>query len=790
MIYRLSTAVILIFLGIILFPAGSLAQEPTQTLRGQIIEEYTELPVPFATVIISDSDPLIGTMSDVNGNFRFNALPAGRISVKISMVGYKSRELHDLLLTSGKELVLEIKLEEQVYELEDITVRPVIKKDQPINEMALVSVRSFTVDETERYAGSLGDPSRMASSFAGVSSMSDQRNDIVIRGNSPLGLLWRLEGIEIPNPNHFGSLGSTGGPVSMINNNLLANSDFYTGAFPAEYGNAMSGAFDLKLRNGNNQKYEYIGQVGFNGFESGAEGPFGKSSKASWLVNFRYSTLEVLKAMGMNFGTGTAIPKYKDFTFKLNFPLKKGRISAFGLGGVNNIAMLDSKNDQAQFGFSGTDLYSSNIMGVTGINHVHNFTVDTRLSTSFSISEIEGTAEIYDLSFSLDTAKIDERLGELKYTVSTKFSHRFSKRNYFNAGIILDYYSVHYTGKAFDCAGKQYVYYLNNSGEMSFGKAFSEWQHRYTDELTIVTGIHYSRLFLNNSYAFEPRLAMKWEFIPGHTLNIGAGLHSQTQMRAVYFSQKLIDTLEMKYEQTNRNLDFSRSLQLVAGYNCLMGEGHRLKLEGYYQKLYNLPVSGMRPEFSLINQGGGFSYMVFDNMENSGKGYNRGVELTMEKFLYKGFYYLFTASVFDAHYRGYDGKLRNSAFNNNYVFNILGGYEWALNRKAMFGMNLKAVYAGGYRYLPVDVEKSIESNSIRYKWSEAYEKRYPDYFRLNVRMTFRVNGQAVSQVWALDLQNITNRKNIFTRNWNSQKKELDTSYQTGFMPMVTYRIVF
>lgn len=142
--------------------------------------------------------------------------------------------------------------------------------------MATVSARSFTVEETSRYAGSLNDPSRMAANYAGVSSTSDARNDIIIRGNSPLGVLWRLNGMEIPNPNHFGSLGTTGGPVSILNNNLLDKSDFLTGAFPAEYGNALAGVFDLQMRSGNNEKTEFLGQVGFNGFELGAEGPIGK----------------------------------------------------------------------------------------------------------------------------------------------------------------------------------------------------------------------------------------------------------------------------------------------------------------------------------------------------------------------------------------------------------------------------------------------------------------------------------------------------------------------------------
>ncbi|MFW5708357.1 MAG: carboxypeptidase regulatory-like domain-containing protein, partial [Bacteroidota bacterium] len=232
----------------------------TQTVRGRVTDAFTGLPLPGATVIIPDTDPLQGTTTCPDGFFHLENIQLGRITIRVSMMGYQPAVVQNLLLTSGRELVVEVKLEEKVYTLGEVEVRPDIRKDQPTNEMAMVSARSFTIDETERYAGSMGDPSRMAANFAGVSSVSDQRNDIVIRGNSPLGLLWRLEGVEIPNPNHFGSLGSTGGPISMLNNNQLTNSDFYTGAFPAEFGNALAGAFDLRLRNGNNRKHEHMGQ--------------------------------------------------------------------------------------------------------------------------------------------------------------------------------------------------------------------------------------------------------------------------------------------------------------------------------------------------------------------------------------------------------------------------------------------------------------------------------------------------------------------------------------------------
>lgn len=781
---------LIFFVGLFFLQSALQANELTQTFRGEVVDAFSGLPLPGATVLIEATDPLIGATTNADGAFKIENLPLGRINARVSMVGYKTQNLTNLLLAAGKELVVKVRLDEQVYQLSEVEIRPDVRKDQPVNEMAMISARSFNIDETERYAGSLGDPSRMASNFAGVSSASDERNDIIIRGNSPLGLLWRLEGVDIPNPNHFGSIGSTGGPISMLNNNLLANSDFFTGAFPAEYGNALAGAFDIKMRNGNNQRHEFLGQVGFNGFEAGAEGPLGKNTQASYLANFRYSTMEVFNELGMDFGTGSAVPKYKDLSFKINMPLKNGKLTVFGLGGDNSIAMLDSKNDDAGIGFTGTDLYYGNKMGVMGVNHLLYLNEDTWFTNTVAVTGIEGDVTIYDLSNTTDKPEILETLSEVKYTLSSKFSKRFNSKNYLNSGFILDYYDVGYIGREYLNDKDLYRKYLDNTGSMSFTRAFAEWKHRFNDELQMTSGLNSSYLFMNESFALEPRLSMKYEFVPGKSFRLGAGMHSQMQMRAVYFTQSLADTLNMTYEQTNHNLDLTRSVHLVAGYEQLLGENHRLKSEVYYQYLYDAPVAPQRPEYSLLNQGGGYSFLAYSNMINSGKGKNMGVELTLEKFLTDGFYYLFTASIFDSKYQGYDEVWRNSAFNNNYIFNVLTGYEWKTGNRSLLAVDMKVVYAGGTRQMPIDVETSTIENAERYDWENAFNERLEDYFRINARISFRLNGNNLNQEWALDLQNLTNHQNVFTQSWDKETNQIDTSYQMGFMPMMTYKIYF
>ncbi|MDZ4204080.1 MAG: TonB-dependent receptor [Bacteroidales bacterium] len=763
----------------------------SQTIRGKVIDSKTEMPLPGATVQMPGTNPLIGTISDLDGNFRLEKILIGRVDLLISYVGYNPIMLQNLVLSSGKELVLSVALEELVMQLDGVIAKANMRKDQPISEMALVSARSFTIEETERYAGSLGDPSRMAANYAGVSSASDQRNDIIIRGNSPIGLLWRLDGVDIPNPNHFGSMGSTGGPVSILNNNVLANSDFFTGAFPAEFGNALAGAFDLRMRNGNNQQHEFMGQIGFNGFETGAEGPISRQAGSSYLLNFRYSTLEVFNKLGINVGTGFAIPQYKDLSFKVNLPTQKfGRFTLFGIGGLSYIEMLDSKGDSAAFGFSGTDLYFGSDMGVCGLSHTYFLTSNSRIATSLAVSGIRNSTKIKLLEDEYDFPNIKENSSEIKFIASTKYSHKFSARNHLNVGMVFEGLKMNYNGKIYDDELAKYLFYLDNKGFIDHVRVFAEWQHKFADNLTLSSGLHSHLMFLNNSWSFEPRTSFRWQANPNNAFSIGAGMHSQTQPQAIYFLRKLVDTINNKYVLSNQDLDLSRSLHLVAGYDRLLGEKLRMKIETYYQHLYNLPVAEERPEYSSILTGGSYGYWVYHYLENKGTGRNYGVEFTLEKFLNQGFYYLFTASLFDATYKGWDGVERNSAFNNNYVFNALAGYEWTIKKRNVLAVDVKGMLAGGVRYIPINVEKSAIKNEAVYEWDKAFDERYNDYFRVNVRVTYRLNGRKLNQEWALDLQNLTNHKNIFMQTWNSYSRKLTTNYQMAFMPMMTYRVQF
>ncbi|MFM7664488.1 MAG: carboxypeptidase-like regulatory domain-containing protein, partial [Bacteroidota bacterium] len=296
----------------------------TQNVRGKVMDSETNFPLAGAKVEIdlkNENGTNYRAVTDAEGAFSIPAVPVGKYSLTTKYIQYEPKT-QTIEINSGKELILSILLQESVTNKEEVVVTG-RKKGEIINELAVISAQQFSVEETNRYPGSRMDPARMASNFAGVQGADDSRNDIIIRGNSPLGVVWRVEGIDIPNPNHFAIAGSSGGPVSVLNNKILGNSDFIMSAFPAEYGNSVSGVFDLKLRSGNDQRHEFTGQFGLFGTEFLAEGPLNKKGTASFLMMGRYSTLSLFEVLGIQLGTD-AIPTYGDVAFKFNFKLRKG----------------------------------------------------------------------------------------------------------------------------------------------------------------------------------------------------------------------------------------------------------------------------------------------------------------------------------------------------------------------------------------------------------------------------------------------------------------------------------
>lgn len=773
-----------------------LAQTPqpnslNSSITGTVTDAQSGYPIPGVTIVLIGSDPVIGVTTDLDGRFMLSPVPIGRQAIRVSSIGYDLRTLDNLLVNSAKQLDLNIALTEQINRIEGVEIVAEDDKSQPRNDMATVSARSFTVEEAMRYSGSLQDPSRMAQNFAGVSNASDDRNDIVIRGNSPTGVLWRMEGIDIPSPNHFSAFGTTGGPVTMLNINNLANSDFLTSAFPADYGNALSGVFDLRLRNGNKNSYEFTGQVGFNGFELGAEGPLKIGNGASFLVNYRYSTLEVFNAMGLEFGTGTAIPQYQDLTFKLDIPTKKaGRFGFFGVGGNSYIEFLASDATETNlFSTDAEDTRFASTTGWTGVTHSYFFNERTRsnLVIAASTAGTKGSVDSLSLANGSPVPNFGTEQLQNKYTARFDLNSKRNARNTLKFGVQADLFAFDFKDSV-RVSPETFFYRNDFNDDALLLQSYLSWQHRANEKWTINSGLHGQLFMLSEALVIEPRLGIRYQLSGNQSINFGAGLHSQMQPVPVYFNQQRMPGASPVLN--NNALGFNRSLHTAMGYDRSLTELTRLKVEVYYQYLFDIAVDREPTTFSMLNVGTDFTMPSNADLVNAGSGQNYGFEFTLERFFHKGFYGLVTASIFESSYKGSDGVERSTAFNTNFVYNILGGKEWVLDKKSTVSIDTRATLAGGQRYTPIDLEASrTEGREVRIE-DRAFTEQYPNYFRWDLKLTYRRNGEKVSQQWSVDLRNLTNRQNIFMENFNVRSGELVTRYQIGFFPDIQYRIYF
>lgn len=763
----------------------------SQTIKGTVTDEQSGNILPNALVVIENLGAKFTAVSDSSGNYRIVNVPLGRHHIRAGMLGYEEMVIRNIEVTSSKEVIVDLKLKEKIIKQETATVTGSRNKSKALNEAAMVSARQLSMDEANRYSGTRNDPSRMAQNFAGVSGSNDARNDIVIRGNSPTGILWRMDGVDIPNPNHYSTLGATGGPVSILNSNTLKNSDFLTGAFPAQYGNALAGVFDLRMRNGNTDKYEFLGQMGFNGFEFGAEGPLSKKNKSSFLVDYRYSMVSAIQAIGLSVGTGSATPYYQDVHFKVNIPTKNaGTFSLFGLGGESHITFPYDDEDNLYATNDGTqrNRTSRSLTGITGLTHAYFFNPKTSGKLTLAVSGVHSDYQEQIVKNGVnDKLAFDVNNTLLKYTAQYVFNKKISARNQFTAGVTYDHQQLDLDQRLIKDGDSVLSTTYNTNRNTGLIRAFVNGSHRFSEKLATNFGVYYQYFSFNNTWSIEPRWNLRYQLQPGQSLSFGTGLHSQLQPLQVYFYESMNGGQK---ELTNSELDMTKSLHAVLGYDRNFSRNLRFKTEVYGQYIFDAPVETAASSFSLLNYGADFGFPDKTNLVNKGLGYNYGLELTLERFLHKGFYYLFTASVFDSKYRGSDGQWRSGGFNNNYVVNMLGGKEFPLNSRNAVGIDTKLALAGGQRYTPFDIDASKLAGYTIFRENEAFSLRNDAYWRWDLKFSFTRNGKKTTQKWYIDLQNLTNKKNLYVRNLTPATGKISEINQIGFFPNINYQITF
>jgi len=788
-----------ILMGVLCFVMSNsqtFAQAIVQTVRGKIVDVESKMELIGANVKVFNGDMVMGASSDLNGDFVVENVPVGRNDIEITYLGYEPVIMTSVMINSAKELVLNIEMEESAETLEtvEISAESSVDKTKALNGFASLSARTFSVEETSRYAGASFDPARMAQNYAGVSigAGSDLFNEIVIRGNSPGGVLWRLEGIEIPNPNHFGSMGNSGGAISMLSSSTLNNSDFYTGAFPAEFGNATSGVFDLNMRSGNNQKRESAFMIGALGVEVATEGPFSKKSKASYLINYRYSTLALLQATGIN-PVVDVLPTYQDLSFKVNIPTASaGTFSLFGLAGDNLAARNPEKDSTKWESMYDNEGFAERIgMATIGLSHRYLINDNSYVRT---VAMVAGEKED-DYVFYLDDKykSIDEfqqSIRQKTLRINSLYHRKVNAQLNFRVGAI-------YTLKDFDLKIEELPdestvleTFFTGNGKMDFYQFYAQSKYKFTDKLNMNFGVHYSHIGLNNKFSIEPRYAVSYKLGKGMELSFASGLHSKMEHMSLY-------TLKGQYEglgeiKEKRDLGLTKSWHNVIAFDKVFSSKLRIKTEAYYQYLYDIPIINDKTStFTTLNAFDMWDFFGLPQLVQDGTGRNIGVDLTIERFFADNYYFLITGSLYDSKYKTLSDKFYNTRFNGNYQLNVLAGKEWLLGKNDnIFGLNGKAVFSGGGRYTPYDLPASIAAGEAVKITSRPFELKAVPYYRFDCGVSYRINKPKVTHTIMIDVQNVTNRQNLFGEYYNSDTERLEADTQTGLFPFINYRLEF
>lgn len=764
-----------------------------QTVRGTVVDRYTGIPIPGVTVVILNTSPLKGNATDSEGKFRIRNVVAGRYSIKASFLGFEDVIIPDVLVGSGKEVVLNIEIAESLLQLEEIQVGVNSgTSSAPINHMAQVSGRSFTVEETKRFPISVGDPLRLASSFAGVIATDDGDNEIVIRGNSPRGILWKMEGVEIPNPNHFSSEGASSGGISMFSTQVISRSDFFTSAFPAEYGNATAGVFDIKLRSGNNERRESTLQFGLLGLDVSSEGPLSRRKKASYLLNYRYSTLSILTGLGLELEGEGERNIFQDLSFKVNMPTEKaGVFSVFGMGGLSSYVFKLPNVD-----ITDTEKYNMGVLGVSNKYILNNRTV---LSSTVSVS---GTEIVNNENVPIDAGRYIEETTFQKTFIRTslELDNKFSAKHLLNTGFTFS--SLDYDFKSSESDPRndslfQFIEWFNDEGNTTSLQGYTSWKYRPTSKLSFVNGLHMTLFNLTNEMVIEPRTSVRWEYKPTSALFAGFGLHSRIESLEYYFGNA--PNRDGSTTDLNLDLGLTRSSHFVAGFETSVNERVHFKAEVYYQHLFNVPIlageadnslTAGANDFSTINLSEGY---VYNNLVNGGTGDNYGIELTLERKFAQNYYFLLNGTLYESTYEGRDGVTRSTRYNGNFGYNIVAGKEYrvgSVSKDKTLGVNLKINHAGNKRKTPIYEPLTLQNGRATSLLSEVYTEKYPYYFRADLQLSLRNNKRGRTSEWRLDIQNLTNRENVVLEYFDFNSRSVIEEGQFGLIPILSYRVEF
>ncbi len=778
-----------------LLPGPSWGQSlPVQRITGTVVDKANHQPLPGANVFINIGSETLGTATNAEGQFVLERVPVGRHFVKCSFTGYQPWTSNYLEVTSAKQLVIAIELEESTL-LGDSVVVVATQAGEAASEFRLTSARSFTAEETQRFAGSINDPGRMAMSLPGTQmSTQDNENTIVVRANSPIGLSWRLEGVEIPNPNHFAEAGGSGGGISALSIYVLGASDFFTGAFPPEYGNALAGVMDLRFRKGNRDEREYRLQAGLIGLDFASEGPLSRKKKsASYLFNYRYSTLGILSAMGVNVVNPLTSDTFQDLSFNLNFPLsKRTTLTVFGFGGTSGEVKTYESDTSKWDSFNEVSPYVFNTrLGVTGATLTHLLGEKAYIYgvVSAGANQIDEHDDTVNYSFQQARVRNEHYLNG-RINTSWSYNRSLGKGGVLKAGFQASYLFYDVYRDDYDKVINKLRVQLDGRGNSYLLQPYAVVRAQVSPSVTLQGGLNSMYFGYTRTFVLEPRAGAELK-LNKTTLTLAYGLHSQVLPFQTYEAVTTDSLTGAIAGKPNRSLTMWRSHHVAFSVARPFAGQVRVKVEPYYQYLFDVPVS-IHPwsTYSLINQDRNF---FADSLSNSGTGYNAGVEVTLEKTFSNRIFFLLSGSVYDSKYRMNNGGTAvayNTKYNSGYNTALTFGKEWELSNGKRLELGGKVLYSGGQRYTPYDTQASRDTGRPVYIYDQAYTQRVSDYFRVDARVALRKNKAHSSWRLSLDIQNLTNRSNPQRPYFDRWTGNVAYQFNTTIIPVISYMVDF
>ncbi|MCB0637392.1 MAG: TonB-dependent receptor [Lewinella sp.] len=749
------------------------AQEYTQVLRGRITDADTGRPLAGATVGVPALG--LGTATDTRGYYRLPGLEPGRYTIKASYLGYETMEVPEVLINTGQEVVLDFSMVEAVTGLATVTVRAPRAGAEGLGP----NVRALTLEETLRFAATYYDPARLATALPGVVGTNDQANHLSVRGHSPNDLAWRLQGLEIVNPNHTPNAGNfsdrttlNGGGVNALSAQLLDNSLFFNGAFPAGYGNALAAVMDMRLRPGNNEKREYTLQAGLIGIDLAAEGPFTASSNASYLVNYRYSFTGLLSDLGLQFGDEDI--RFQDLSFHLSFPNERGgRWQLFGLFGNSRNRFTgpsagepweDQKDSYEQIDYTSR-------LGVSGFSWEQPVGQrgQWRLAAALSALDAERLAAWRD-STTMTLTQENSTAYQQKLVLQAGYRHKLGTATMLQMRVEAAQHRADFRLPSAESPSGYYQGWLwQPSAQLRY--RWDGWQ--------LVAGLHLSHytapLTGQGSATYpEPRLSISWR-----GWHASYGLHSQLAPPLAHRGPATDGALPLRAHHTS------------FGWQTAPDEQHQLRVDAYWQQLWQVPVTVTPSAFSALNL---LEEAPATALISNGEGRNAGLEVSYQRFAGDQWSYLFSASVYDARYRGSDDIWRDSRYNGRFALAATIGREWAgEDRKGQprrLGINLATRYAGGLRAAPIDLAASRSAGRTVFNLEKGFSEQWPNFFRMDFRIYYQRNRANWYSTLALDLQNVTGQQNYAFAYYDRVQDGIVQRYQLELIPLLSYRIHF